>query len=135
MRVLGSIRVVIRAQPASGGGPGRISGRRGPAAGRPELESDMVQFTDAERRLIADLRHLIEQHACQLFVEVDIVHGPDGSSHEHHTAIMTGPGIALQFEAELVQAIAGNDGEICSHHLSPVEKWPRGAHRRQAALP
>ena len=70
----------------------------------------MVQFTELERRLIADLRVLLECYDCQLLVEVDYIPHRDGSHHEHHTGILKGPGIALLIDAELARAVAGEEG-------------------------
>lgn len=70
----------------------------------------MVQFTEPERRLIADLRVLLERYDCQLLVEVDCIPHLDGSHHGHHTSIVKGPGIALLIDAELARAVAGEEG-------------------------
>lgn len=81
----------------------------------------MVQFTDLERRLIHDLRILLDHYDCELVVEVDHVREPGGGFHEHHTGIITGPGIALLVDAELARAVMGDDGPRRADRDSPVE--------------
>jgi hypothetical protein len=69
----------------------------------------MVQFTDPERRLIADLRVLLERYDCQLLVEAASFPLPDGSQREQHAGLLTGPGITLHIDGAIARAVAGDE--------------------------
>lgn len=68
-------------------------------------------YTEAESALIRDIRILLDEHQCELVVEIDKVSEPASRwFHDHHTAIITGPGIAILIDADLARAVAGEDG-------------------------
>lgn len=67
-----------------------------------------MQFTEPERRLIADLRVLLERYNCQLLIEV-CGRPPADGSHRKSSQIK-GPGIALHIDPELARAVAGEEG-------------------------